>query len=94
VNIPAHTGDNYTAICDSMIFGTKHSVTGTSPEISDVSAAAAARGSNLEGCIPYHLLDNDSWSIRLKGWTAPQIVQLLPAMERFIPEFILARGAV
>jgi hypothetical protein len=30
----------------------------------------------------------------LKGWTAPQIVQLLPAMERFIPEFILARGAV
>jgi hypothetical protein len=77
-----------------MIFGIKHSVTGTSPEISDVSVAAAARGSNLDGCIPYHLLDNDSRSTRLKGWTACRIAQLLPAMERFIPEFILARGAM
>jgi hypothetical protein len=65
----------------------KHSVTGTNPEISDVSLDVAARGSNLDGCIPHRrFLTN--------AWITPQIAPLLPAMERFIPEFILARGAM
>jgi hypothetical protein len=63
-----------------MIFGTKRSVTGTNPEIGDVNLDAAARGSNLDGYS--------------ESWTTPRIAQLLPAMERFIPEFILARGAM
>jgi hypothetical protein len=70
-------------------------VTGTNPEISDVSLDAAARGSNLDGCIPYRrFLTNDSREHMAENWTTPQIAQLLPAMERFIPEFILARGAM
>jgi hypothetical protein len=27
-------------------------------------------------------------------WTTPQIAQLLPAMGRFVPEFILVRSAM
>ena len=55
-----YMGDDYTAICVSIIFGIRHSVTGTNPEIGDVSLDAAARGSNPDGCIPYRrILTND-----------------------------------
>jgi len=65
-------------------------VTGTNPEISDVGLDAAARGSNLDGCIPYRrFMTRDPREHTAESWTTPQIAQLLPAMERFIPEFIL-----
>ena len=58
----------------------KRSVTGTNPEIGDVSFNAAARGSKLDGCIPYRrFLTNDSREQKAVSWTTPQIAQLLPA---------------
>jgi len=61
-----------------MTFGIKHCVTGTNAENSDV---------NLECC-------RSRIESRRESRTTPQIAQLLPAMERFIPEFILARVAM
>jgi len=70
-------------------------VPGTNPEISDVSLDAAARGSNLDGCIAYRrFLTNDFREHQGESWTTPQIARLLPGAERFIPEFILVRGAM
>ena len=37
---------------------------------------------------------NHTRNIRHSSWITLQIAQLLPAMERFIPEFNLARGAM
>jgi hypothetical protein len=55
-------------------------MTGTNPEISDVSFDAAARGSNPDGPIPYRrFLTNDSREHTAASWTTPQIAQLLPA---------------
>jgi hypothetical protein len=54
-------------------------VTGTNPVIRDVSLAAA-RGSNLDACIPYR---------RFLTWTTPEIAQLLPAMERLSQNLFL-----
>jgi hypothetical protein len=78
-----------------MIFGIKHSVTGTNLKIGGMSLDAAARGSNLGRGIPHRgFPTNPSRNTRLEDWTTPQITQLLPAVERFIPEFILVRGAM